>query len=154
MFSPWFVRVTASPLWTCCAKSRTPMKCKGIETSTNDFIEINGDSVITHVDPVLEPADNAEWIAPGFVDLQVNGFAGVDYNSPAAPLAQIRRSIRAMFSTGVTRFFPTVIAGSPDDMLAALKNVAQARETLSEGSAMEAFHVEGPHISAHDGPRG
>jgi N-acetylglucosamine-6-phosphate deacetylase len=130
------------------------MKCKGIETSTNDFIEINGDSVITHVDPVLEPADNAEWIAPGFVDLQVNGFAGVDYNSPAAPLAQIRRSIRAMFSTGVTRFFPTVITGSPDDMLAALKNLAQARETLSEGSAMEAFHVEGPHISAHDGPRG
>ena len=35
------------------------MKCKGIETSTNDFIEIKGDSVISHVDPVLEAADNA-----------------------------------------------------------------------------------------------
>ena len=130
------------------------MKCKGIETSTNDFIEIQGDTVISHVDPVLEAADNAAYIAPGFVDLQVNGFAGVDYNSPAAPLEEIARSIRAIFSTGVTRFFPTVITGSPEDMLGALKNLARARESLAEGPAMEAFHVEGPHISQYDGPRG
>jgi N-acetylglucosamine-6-phosphate deacetylase len=135
------------------------MKCKGMETSTRDFIEIKGDSVISHVDPVLEAADNAAYIAPGFVDLQVNGFAGVDYNSPAAPLEEIARSIRAIFSTGVTRFFPTVITGSPEEMLGALKNLARARETLTEGPAreglaMEAFHVEGPHISPHDGPRG
>lgn len=139
------------------------MKCKGIEASTNDFIEIQGDSVISHIDPVLETADNAAYIAPGFVDLQVNGFAGVDYNSPASltdeGVEEIARSIRAMFSTGVTRFFPTVITGSPEDMLGALKNLARAREALSKGSAaegpaMEAFHVEGPHISQYDGPRG
>jgi N-acetylglucosamine-6-phosphate deacetylase len=130
------------------------MKCKGIETATNDFIEIQGDSVISHVDPVLEAADNAAWISPGFIDLQVNGFAGVDYNSPSSPVEEIARSIRALFSTGVTRFFPTVITGSPEDMLDALKNLAQARETLAEGAAMEAFHVEGPYISQYDGPRG
>jgi N-acetylglucosamine-6-phosphate deacetylase len=130
------------------------MKCKGLETSTNDFIEIQGDSVISNVDPVLEAPDNASWIAPGFIDLQVNGFAGVDYNAPSSPMSEIARSIRAIFSTGVTRFFPTVITGSPEDMLGALKNLARARETLVEGPAMEAFHVEGPHISVYDGPRG
>ena len=130
------------------------MKCRGVETSTNDFIEIKGDTVISHIDPVLEAADNAAYIAPGFVDLQVNGFAGVDYNSPVAPLEEIARSIRAMFSTGVTRFFPTVITGAPEDMLGALRNLARARETLAAGPAMEAFHVEGPHISMYDGPRG
>ena len=130
------------------------MKCRGVETSTNDFIEIKGDTVISHIDPVLEAADNAVWIAPGFVDLQVNGFAGVDYNSPVAPLEEIARSIRAIFSTGVTRFFPTVITGAPEDMLGALRNLTRARETLREGPAMEAFHVEGPHISVYDGPRG
>lgn len=135
------------------------MNCKGIETSTRDFIEIQGDSVISHVDPVLEAHDNATpenttWIAPGFVDLQVNGFAGVDYNSPSSPMEEIARSIHAMFSTGVTRFFPTVITGSPEDMLGALKNLARAKETLVEGGALEAFHVEGPHISQYDGPRG
>lgn len=59
-----------------------------------------------------------------------------------------------MFRTGVTRFFPTVITGSPQDMTAALRNLAQAKEQIPEGPAMEAFHLEGPYISAEDGPRG
>ena len=130
------------------------MKCNGVETSTRDFIEIEGDAVISRIDPVLQATDNSVWIAPGFVDLQVNGFAGVDYNSLSAHADEIGRSIRAMLSTGVTRFFPTVITGAPEDMLAALRNLARGRETLAEGLAMEAFHVEGPHISPHDGPRG
>src|ERR1041385_1330803 len=98
------------------------MKCKGIETSTRDFIEIQGDSLITHLDPVLEVPSGEAWIAPGFIDLQVNGFAGVDFNSGAASLEDMARSIRMLFSTGVTRFFPTVITGAPEDMLGALKN--------------------------------
>jgi len=130
------------------------MKCNGIETSTSDFIGIEGAPLITHVDSLLEPAGDGIFITPGFFDLQVNGFAGVDYNSPTTPMDDIARSIRTMFSTGVTRFFPTVITGSPEDMLGALRNLSRARETLAEGPAMEAFHVEGPHISPHDGPRG
>jgi N-acetylglucosamine-6-phosphate deacetylase len=59
-----------------------------------------------------------------------------------------------MFATGVTRFFPTVITGAPDRILDALRNLSSARETLEEGPAMEAFHVEGPHISPDEGPRG
>jgi N-acetylglucosamine-6-phosphate deacetylase len=131
------------------------MKCNGRAVSTGERIEVEFDSVIQHVDPLLVPEDgDATWLAPGFVDLQVNGFAGVDYNSPAAAQEDIARSIRAIFSTGVTRFFPTVITGSPDGMAGALRNLAAARESLEDGAAMEAFHVEGPHISPEDGPRG
>jgi N-acetylglucosamine-6-phosphate deacetylase len=90
----------------------------------------------------------------GFIDLQVNGFAGVDFNSLAASPEDIARAIKTIFSTGVTRFFPTVITGPPDNMRAALKNLAAARATLEHGHAMEGFHVEGPHISPEDGPRG
>jgi len=94
----------------------------------------------------------------GFIDLQVNGFAGVDFNSPPestqAAHEDIARAIRAVFSTGVTRFFPTVITGSRARMIAALKHLAAARETFEDGLAMEAFHLEGPHISPDDGPRG
>ena len=126
------------------------MKCNGVETSTRDFIEIEGDSVIAHIDPVLQAADNAVWIAPGFVDLQVNGFAGVDYNSPSAHADEIARSIRAMFSTGVTRFFPTVITGSPEDMLAALRNLARARRDADRRSCDGGVSRRG---SAHLSPR-
>ncbi len=94
------------------------------------------------------------YTARGFIDLQVNGFAGVDFNSPAASSEEIARSIRALFSTGITRFFPTVITGAPERMIAALENLVAARESLENGAAMEAFHLEGPHISPEDGPRG
>ena len=39
-------------------------------------------------------------------------------------------------------------------MLGALKNLTRAKETLAEGVAMDGFHVEGPHISPDEGPRG
>src|SRR5260370_4699079 len=54
----------------------------------------------------------------------------------------------------MTRFYSTVITGSPDDMLGALKNLARAKDTRAEGAAMDGFHVEGPQISAEEGPRG
>jgi N-acetylglucosamine-6-phosphate deacetylase len=131
------------------------MKCQGRYIFSDEQVEIEFDRAIAHVDPVLDPeADSDVYLAPGFIDLQVNGFAGVDYNSPSAPLEAIGQSIRTLFSTGVTRFFPTVITGAPEDMQGALRNLSNAREKLPEGPAMEAFHVEGPHISPEDGPRG
>jgi N-acetylglucosamine-6-phosphate deacetylase len=130
------------------------MKCSGLNVATRENIELEFDTVIQHVNPVLETGDESVFLAPGFIDLQVNGFAGVDYNSPTVPHEEIEQSLRALFSTGVTRFFPTVITGAPADMLGALRNLADAKETLDDGSSMEGFHVEGPHISPDDGPRG
>lgn len=129
------------------------MKCSGHNVATGEYISIEFDSVIQHVDPLLQEMEDV-WIAPGFIDLQVNGFAGVDYNSPQSTPEEIERSIGVLFSTGVTRFFPTVITGDPAKMVAALANLAAARESIEHGSAMEAFHVEGPYISAEEGPRG
>lgn len=112
-------------------------------------------AVIEHVDPVIgRESDDDVYLAPGFIDLQVNGFAGVDFNSPAATRDEIARAIDGVFSTGVTRFFPTVITGSPDAMLGALRNLARSKEALASGPAMEAFHIEGPYISPEAGPRG
>jgi len=134
------------------------MKCSGHDVVTREHIEIEFDSVISHIDPVLggsaAASDENVYVAPGFIDLQVNGFAGADYNSPSTAHDELFRSIRTMQSTGVTRFFPTVITGPPENMLGALRNLAGARESSEDGKAMEAFHVEGPHISAVEGPRG
>lgn len=133
----------------------TLTKCSGRDAVSGDRITLEFDDVIQHLDPAFSDklADDT-YVAPGFIDIQINGFAGVDYNSPTAPHEEIARSLKAMFSTGTTRCFPTVITGSPENMLGALKNLAAARESLEDGAAMEAFHVEGPHISPDDGPRG
>jgi N-acetylglucosamine-6-phosphate deacetylase len=130
------------------------MKCNGIDVATGERTEVSFGDFITGVDPLLADTVDSVYLAPGFIDLQVNGFAGVDYNSACASQDAIAGSIRAMFRTGVTRFFPTVITGSPEGMRGALGNLAAAREALPEGPAMEAFHVEGPYISGEDGPRG
>jgi N-acetylglucosamine-6-phosphate deacetylase len=130
------------------------MKATGIDVSSGSSVEVVFDRAINIVDHLIRPLDDAVFIAPGWIDLQVNGFAGVDYNSAASSQEQIAHSIRAQFATGVTRFFPTVITGSPEGMTAALRNLAAARESIAEGVAMEAFHLEGPYISPADGPRG
>jgi len=130
-------------------------KCSGRDAISGDRITIEFDDVIQNLDPAFtEDIADDVYIAPGFIDIQVNGFAGVDYNAPDASQEEIARSLRVMFSTGVSRCFPTVITGDPETMLGALRNLAAAREALPEGPAMEAFHVEGPHISPEDGPRG
>jgi N-acetylglucosamine-6-phosphate deacetylase len=128
------------------------MICNGIDAATGAGIEIRFGRTIESVGPAAEHGDC--YIAPGWVDIQVNGFAGVDYNAPEAPHDEIARSIGALDATGVTRFYPTVITGAPETMSGALANLARAKESLAEGGAMDGFHVEGPHISPDDGPRG
>ncbi len=97
--------------------------------------------------------------SPGFVDLQVNGFAGADYNNPSIQPEVIAGSIERLFQTGVTKFFPTVITGSRERMTGALRRLTSARREfrrcgLQAADAIAGFHVEGPHISSDDGPRG
>ena len=128
-------------------------KCTGVDALTGQAVAVSFGQTIETVEPAPAP-NGSPYVAPGFIDLQVNGFAGVDYNDPAASHDEIARSIRALFSTGVTRFLPTIITGSFDDMSGALRNLADAREKLPEGAAIEGFHIEGPHISPDDGPRG
>jgi N-acetylglucosamine-6-phosphate deacetylase len=128
------------------------MNCSGIETFGGAAVQVTFDGTISAIDPVGQSGEL--YLAPGFIDLQVNGFLGVDFNDPKCTMEQIARSIRGLFATGVTRFYPTVITGSPDDMLGALRNLKCAKETLREGAAIDGFHVEGPHISPDEGPRG
>ncbi|MGI8745467.1 MAG: N-acetylglucosamine-6-phosphate deacetylase [Bryobacteraceae bacterium] len=130
------------------------MKCNGIHFANGEHSEISFREAIEAVDPQLGPRSGVDYLAPGFIDLQVNGFAGADYCSPKTSHDDIARSIRAIYSTGVTRFYPTVITGSPDNMSGALKNLASARRSIPEGAAIAGFHVEGPYISPEDGPRG
>lgn len=126
---------------------------------TASVYEIGFDSVIQSADELISPPESAEFLAPGFIDVQVNGFAGVDYNDPEISIDQIAASMRTMFSTGVTRCFPTIITGARERIEGALRKLTKAKQTLEregrpEAAAIEGFHIEGPHISPEEGPRG
>jgi N-acetylglucosamine-6-phosphate deacetylase len=129
-----------------------PKKWSGRDAITGQAVTVTFDRTILAVEPCADTG--GLWLAPGFIDLQVNGFAGVDYNHRETSHEEIARSLRVQFATGVTRLCPTVITGPPDAMAACLANLAAAREAIPGGEAIEGFHVEGPHISPEHGPRG
>ena len=130
--------------------------CFGLDFASGEALEVRFDRVVSQVEPLVGRVSLAHYVAPGFIDIQVNGFAGVDYCSPDTPHEDIARSVREQFATGVTRLFPTVITGTYDGMAGAIRNLARAKAAMGgpEASAMEGFHIEGPHISPEDGPRG
>jgi N-acetylglucosamine-6-phosphate deacetylase len=81
------------------------------------------------------------YAVPGFVDLQVNGFGGVDFlNADAAGYA---RAGDALLETGVTAYLPTLITSPPDELVAALREVpaGEARPRIL------GVHLEGPFLS-------
>ena len=86
---------------------------------------------------------------PGLFDLQVNGFAGVDFNNPLATPEDLYRAIEKMRGTGVTRFLATLVTSS-------FERFARCAKTLTRTPhpAIAGFHMEGPYISPEDGPRG
>jgi N-acetylglucosamine-6-phosphate deacetylase len=127
-------------------------KCIGKNPFTGSTVEVQFEKTIRSVAPGTAATDR--FLAPGWIDIQVNGYGGVDYNEPTTTHAEIARSIELLLATGVTRFYPTIITGTPERMAGALHNVAQAAATLPHGALIEGFHVEGPFISPDDGPRG
>lgn len=131
------------------------MRIIGMDAVRQERVIIDFGAVITGVTELLDPSvRELDFVAPGFIDLQVNGYAGVDYNSPTTSHEEIARSLQVQFSCGTTRLLPTVITGTYDGMRGSLANLYAAKQALPEGGAIEGFHVEGPHISAEEGPRG
>ncbi|MGH3136407.1 MAG: N-acetylglucosamine-6-phosphate deacetylase [Gaiellaceae bacterium] len=85
---------------------------------------------------------NGRGIAvPGFVDLQVNGFAGVDFAH--ADDAGYRRAGEALFETGVTSYLPTFITAPEEELVASLREVP----TSTDGARILGVHLEGPFLS-------
>jgi len=101
------------------------------------------------------PDDHSLHIAAGFIDLQINGYSGVDFNSPETKPSGILEATRRLWSTGVTSYCPTIITGSNEHISKCISNLIEARELFDEvRQAIAGLHIEGPYISSEDGPRG
>ena len=90
------------------------MNCRGRNIFSSEIIELEFDGAIAHADPVLAGAmDTSDtWLAPGFIDLQVNGFAGADYNRPATTLESIASSLGAIFQTSIRHSLSNSLAAA------------------------------------------
>lgn len=91
-------------------------------------------------------------LAPGFIDIQVNGGGGVLLNNEPTP-GGVRKIARAHRRFGTTGLLPTVITDAPEVIKQAINSVCLAREA-GEATVL-GIHVEGPFIDpqrkgAHD----
>jgi N-acetylglucosamine-6-phosphate deacetylase len=116
----------------------------GVEAAVIDDLLVAGDVEIAdgRVAAVGLASSGGRGIAvPGFVDLQVNGFGGVDFLDADAD--GYRRAGDALLETGVTAYLPTLITSPEEQILAAMAEVprGEARPRIL------GMHLEGPFLS-------
>lgn len=95
------------------------------------------------------------WIAPGFLDIQVNGYGGHDVQAADVTANTIAQLIRSLWAKGVAAICPTVITQSEARICRSLAAIAAAcAADPLVAHAIPRIHVEGPFISPEDGARG
>jgi N-acetylglucosamine-6-phosphate deacetylase len=132
-------------------KSRT---ITGRSTSTGQPIRITVEQDrIQAIDP--GPADETAWLSPGFIDLQINGYCGCDFNEELDDPDIVIALAHKVIATGTTTFFPTIITASEEKIVRALGTIARARRASPLVARTIPFaHIEGPFISPEDGAVG
>ncbi len=101
------------------------------------------------------PPAGERWLAPGLFDLQVNGFAGVDFQADRLEADELDRAVRAFETCGGTRFLLTLITDHWDRLLAKLDRLRTLREASPRlRRAIAGWHIEGPFLSQQPGFHG
>ncbi|HNX79792.1 MAG TPA: N-acetylglucosamine-6-phosphate deacetylase [Prolixibacteraceae bacterium] len=132
---------------------------EGIHYATGKPVRVaieNG--IIVSVKPVkkLAEAYGKTYIAPGFFDNQVNGFAGVSFAFGESDLTSegIAKATRELWKCGVTTYLPTLTTNSREVLLRNFRLLAGALKDEKLLGAIPGFHLEGPYINPEDGFRG
>ena len=116
----------------------------GVESALVGGLLVRGDVEVVdgRIARVGIASGNGRGIAvPGFIDLQVNGFGGVDFLE--ADAQGYRRAGEALLETGVTGYLPTLITTPEDELVAAMKEIP----IVAEGPRILGIHLEGPFLS-------
>ena len=92
---------------------------------------------------------------PIWIDLQINGYAGVDFNSPGLTVEAVKEVVRRLAADGTAGFCPTFVTGDPEVVLPNIRTVVAARKADAEcARRILGLHLEGPFISPEMGAVG
>lgn len=104
---------------------------------------------------LIDTAAELPWLSHGLVDLQVNGFGGIDVNAADLTVDDVSRMTRTLADHGTSTWVPTVITQSHEHIAEILRTLAAAvAQDAAVAAAVRCAHIEGPFISPLDGPRG
>lgn len=117
-------------------------------------VKISGDKI----SKVTALKSNAKvpqmYVAPGLIDIQINGYMGVDFADQDLTLEGIRKATRALWKEGVTTYLPTLITADRKSLKNSFSILSKALADEETGPSIPGFHLEGPFISPEKGFRG
>lgn len=88
-------------------------------------------------------------------DIQVNGFAGVDFQQPELSAVALSRAVEGLASHQTLRFFATLITDAVEALAARFANLERIRAAdAALADAVCGYHLEGPWLSPEPGYRG
>lgn len=91
-----------------------------------------------------------EW-----VDLQINGYGGVDFNAPGLTVEKVEAVTERLEADGTCGYLPTIVTGNPETTIETLRVIAAARKKSARCERnILGVHLEGPFISAEPGAVG
>jgi N-acetylglucosamine-6-phosphate deacetylase len=106
----------------------------------------------------LKPAKKLEkitfYVAPGLVDLQINGFMGVDFSGQKLTIDDIKKATTELWKVGVTTFLPTIITANQQNLVKSFTILSTIFDDKTLKKSIPGFHLEGPYISPIQGFRG
>lgn len=131
----------------------TPLRGTHFESGKGIEIHIENGAISKIEDIALD--ESFHRLAPGLVDLQVNGYKGIDFNSGKLTKEEVAKVVQCLWEVGVTTFYPTLITNSDDTISRTIKViVAACEEDKLVNDSIGGIHLEGPFLSSEEGPRG
>lgn len=110
------------------------------------------DGMITEIRPAAAQLSEDLWFAPGLVDLQINGFGGVDFQQDGLTEGELLKASRALRTAGCTRFLLTLVTDRWESLLTRVAHLRRLRSESSElSSGIAGWHIEGPFLSSEPG---
>lgn len=130
------------------------MKIVAMHALTGEAFAIEQSNGKWHANATDKAPDPNVFISPGWIDIQVNGFAGNDFNADDVTPETTERIIHRLADEGVAQCLPTVITQSHAHMAHCLSAITHAMKDAQVRAGIAGIHIEGPWISPVDGARG
>ncbi len=106
------------------------------------------DGRIASVQSVGPSDDTKPYVSPGLIDIQLNGFAGINFCDPDLDPRKVPEILPTLWETGVTTFCPTVITNTQIGLIRCFRALEEARHLNPRfAQCATCYHLEGPYIS-------
>lgn len=143
------------------------LRVEGIFYVDNSPIAIEIENgIIKNIERIKKLSDQNEsyFIAPGLIDIQINGYLGISFaldgaentseGSAGLNVSDINKVTQGLWKEGITTYLPTLTSNSRELLSGNFAVLAKAMNDQSNLGSIAGFHLEGPYISPVDGYRG